>query len=85
MDWFSWLRLALGDITVLIQNLARLLVSIGGFVADLAKEMATTVKLLTGAGNHVSGLLAFLPPAVFSVVISTFSVVILYKIFGREG
>lgn len=52
-----------------------------GLIADLVYIAQITAK----AVSSIPGYFAFLPPEVIALLVTIFAIVVLYKIFGREG
>lgn len=75
----------LDNIVGLLEGLGAVVVAIGQFIAEFLKDAATTLSLLIASSAYLPTLLGWLPQALLAVIVSTFGVVILYKVFGREG
>lgn len=61
------------------------LISVVNFVIDFFKDIAYLVKLTGEFVLKVPDYLSWLPTEVLALLISTFTIVVLYKVLGREG
>lgn len=55
------------------------------FVVGFIEDIVYVVKLCTSFVAKIPKLFSWLPTPVLAIVVVTFSVVVIYKIMGREG
>lgn len=55
------------------------------FVIGFIEDIVYVVKLCTSFVAKIPSLFSWLPTEVLAIVVITFSVVVIYKIMGREG
>lgn len=53
-------------------------------VIELAKDLVYTIDMMTSIGASADGWLSFFPPAVTAVFIGGISIIVIYKIIGRD-
>lgn len=58
--------------------------SVGGFLVSLVEDIVSVVKLTGKAVLSIPNYIGFLPATLISGLIIVFSVVVLYKVLGRD-
>lgn len=61
------------------------IVSIFDFIFSMVGDLVYLVGLTGKFLAHIPSYFSWLPPQLLSVLLSTFAIVVLYKVFGREG
>lgn len=74
----------LSSIYNILKSIAEFFTSVVSFVLNLISDTIYVVGLLAKAIVDIPKYLSFLPPVILAVLISTFSIVVIYKILGRE-
>lgn len=74
----------LSSIYNILKSIADFFTSVVSFVLNLVSDTIYVVGLLAKAIVDIPKYLSFLPPVILAVLISTFSIVVIYKILGRE-
>lgn len=74
----------LSSIYNILKSIADFFTSVVSFVLNLVSNTIYVVGLLAKAIVDIPKYLSFLPPVILAVLISTFSIVVIYKILGRE-
>lgn len=74
----------LSSIYNILKSIADFFTSVVSFVLNLISDTIYVVGLLAKAIVDIPKYLSFLPPVILAVLISTFSIVVIYKILGRE-
>lgn len=68
-----------------LTNIANFFVSVWEFITNLFKEIGMMVSFLGQIVTTVPNYFRWLPTSVLAVLILTFSIIIIYKVIGREG
>ena len=66
-------------------TLGDVIVSIVEFVVKFFKDLIYVIGLLGNLLVSLPAMIGWLPSACISLVVTTFSIVVIYKIMGREG
>ena len=66
-------------------SIADVITSLVDFVVGFIKDIVYIVKLCGTFVAKIPRLFSWLPSGVLAIVVLTFSVVVIYKIMGREG
>lgn len=74
----------LSGIFNILKSIADFFSSVVSFVLNLISDLIYVVGLLAKSILDIPKYLSFLPPVILAVLISTFSIVVIYKILGRE-
>lgn len=69
----------------MFRGLVELLNSVVDFVVKLFTDLVSVVRLLAQTVAALPRMLGFLPSTILSVILATFTVVVIYKVLGREG
>lgn len=69
----------------LLQSIADFFVAIFEIVMGLIRDIVQMVKMLGEFVGKIPDLFGWLPPAAVSLIVVLFSVVVIYKVIGREG
>lgn len=67
-----------------IKAIATGVTSIVSFLLTMIEDVAYVVTLTAKFVVQIPEYLSFMPPAVLSLIVSMFAVVVIYKILGRE-
>lgn len=59
--------------------------SLADFVFGIIKDLVYVIALIGSLVLKIPDMIGWLPSACITLVITTFSVVVIYKIIGREG
>lgn len=68
-----------------LSGIGNAIVSIFDFVIALFRDFITFLKLLTLVPSYLESFLSWIPSEFTVLLLLLFSVVILYKILGRDG
>ena len=68
-----------------LEEFFNIIIAVVDFVISLVEDLIFVVSLLAQFVLKIPSLIGFFPTAVVSVLVITFSIVIIYKILGREG
>ena len=68
-----------------LTGLGELIGSLVSFVFGIVKDLLYVIGLLGSLIVKIPDMIGFLPSAAITLVVTTFSVVLIYKIIGREG
>lgn len=71
-------------ITDFLSGIGNGIMSIVDFVIGFFEDIAYIVKLTGEFVLKIPEYLGFLPPSVLAIVVSIFSIVVIYKVLGRE-
>ena len=74
----------LSSIYNILKSIANFFTSVVSFVLNLISDLIYVVGLLGKSIIDIPKYLSFLPPVILAVLVSTFSIVVIYKILGRE-
>lgn len=74
----------LSSIYNILKSIADFFTSVVSFVLNLISDLIYVVGLLGKSIIDIPKYLSFLPPVILAVLVSTFSIVVIYKILGRE-
>lgn len=66
-------------------NIGSVITGLVDFVIGFIEDIVYVVKLCTNFVAKIPSLFSWLPTEVLAIVVITFSVVVIYKIMGREG
>lgn len=69
----------------LLQTILDVIVALARFVVQLVQDLVTVARMLIVSVAHLPQIFQFLPSACIAVVMAVFSIVIIYKVLGREG
>ena len=69
----------------LLKTLAESIIAIIKFVPKILKDLLMVVSLVLETVTRLPLILGVFPSVVVSILIATFSVVVIYKVLGREG
>lgn len=75
----------MGALTDFLLGIGEGLLAVVTFVIDFFKDIAYLVKLTGEFVLKVPTYLSWLPAEVLALIISIFTIVVLYKVLGREG
>lgn len=67
------------------QGIGDAIVAVFDFVVSLFSDLVYLIQLLGSALANMSGFLDWLPPEMVSLLLVLVSIVVIYKILGREG
>lgn len=73
------------DILDALYSIADALFSVLEVIGDFINDLVWTVELLGKAILNVPNYISWLPKPLIAIVMGCFSVVIIYKVLGREG
>lgn len=68
-----------------VKNIADVIVAVFDFLIGLIEDLVFMVGLLGQFVVNIPSYLAWLPGSVISIIVVIFSIVVIYKILGREG
>lgn len=68
-----------------LTNIANFFVSVWEFLTNLFKEIGMMVTYLGQIVRTIPSYFTWLPASVLAVLVLTFSIIIIYKVIGREG
>lgn len=75
----------MGALTDFLLGIGEGLLAVVTFVIDFFKDIAYLVKLTGEFVLKVPTYLSWLPAEVLALVVAIFTIVVLYKVLGREG
>ena len=75
----------MGALTDFLLGIGEGLLAVVTFVIDFFKDIAYLIKLTGEFVLKVPTYLSWLPAEVLALVVSVFTIVVLYKVLGREG
>lgn len=75
----------MGGLYDLLGGLADLLWSIGKFLIDVILDLVYVVGLLGSLMVRIPDMIGWLPGTCISLTVTVFTIVLIYKILGREG
>ena len=75
----------MGALTDFLLGIGEGLLAVVTFVIDFFKDVAYLIKLTGEFVLKVPTYLSWLPAEVLALVVSVFTIVVLYKVLGREG
>lgn len=75
----------MGEIINFFKTLIDILVAVIRFVVQLVADLGNVVQLLTQTVANLPMVLGFFPASCIGLLLAIFSVVIIYKVLGREG
>lgn len=75
----------MGGVFDWLGGLTDLLWSLGQFVIDIILDLVYVVGLLGSLIIKLPDMIGWLPSACISLTVTTFGIVLIYKILGREG
>lgn len=67
------------------QGIGTAITSIFDFIFSMVSDLVYLVGLTGKFLAHIPSYFSWLPPQLLTLLVSIFSIVVLYKIFGREG
>lgn len=59
--------------------------TVGEWIVNLVKDIVKLVELTANAVGNIPKYLSWLPAPVLAIALVIFSIVVLYKVLGREG
>lgn len=75
----------LDTIKNVILGIADMFTSVFDFLIGLVEDIVYVIKLCTSFVTKIPAYFAWLPSEAVAIVVVIFSVVVLYKVMGREG
>lgn len=75
----------MGAILDFFTSLGNVITSLIEFVVKFFKDLFYVIGLLANMLASLPAMIGWLPSACISLVITAFSIVVIYKIMGREG
>lgn len=69
----------------LLSNIVDLLVDFFTAIGSLLSDLFDVIVKVGRAASFIPDLFSWLPRSVSAILISTFAVVVVYKVLGREG
>lgn len=66
-------------------GLVNVITSLIDFVIGFVEDIVYVVKLCASFVAKIPSLFSWLPSGVLAMIVLTFSVVVIYKVMGREG
>ncbi len=66
-------------------SFANLISNLVQFLINLVKDLIYVVGLLAKMVVQIPNMIGWLPSACISLVLTLFSIVVIYKVLGREG
>lgn len=66
-------------------GMANVITSLIDFVVGFVEDIVYVVKLCASFVAKIPQLFSWLPSGVLAIIVLTFSVVVIYKVMGREG
>ena len=67
------------------EGLGDILLSLVDFVVSFFSDLVWIIQTLTWAMSQIPSLLSWIPEEILVIILGTLSVVVIYKIMGREG
>lgn len=67
-----------------LQGIADGVSAIISFVLDLVQDILYVGQLLTQTVSQIPELFSFMPPEILALIVSALSVVVIYKVIGRD-
>lgn len=67
-----------------IQKIVDFLDTIWKFITDFLSDTFDMIKLVGETVKDIPSYFSWLPPSITAVIVSIFSVVVIYKILGRD-
>lgn len=75
----------MGALTDFLLGIGEGLLAVVTFVIDFFKDIAYLVKLTGEFVLQIPHYLSWLPAEVLALLVTVFTIVVLYKVLGREG
>lgn len=75
----------MGALTDFLLGIGEGLLAVVTFVIDFFKDIAYLVKLTGEFVLQIPNYLSWLPAEVLALLVTVFTIVVLYKVLGREG
>lgn len=75
----------LQDIFDALKNIVSFFTGIGDFILDTIRDLTYMISVLGTVSSGIQEYLSWLPPGFLLIVVATISIVVIYKIVGREG
>ena len=75
----------MGAIIDFIKGIANFVVSLVQFVIDFIGDIVYMISLTAQFAVNIPTYFAWLPDVIVSIIVTIFSIVVIYKILGREG
>lgn len=72
-------------ITNTLKNIADFFVSVWNFIINLFREIGYMVKFLGEIVATIPSYFTWLPPTVLVLLLLVVSIIVIYKVIGREG
>lgn len=68
-----------------IKGIADAVISVVNFIVNLFKDLVYMIELLVNVVGNIPSYFSWLPAELLLIIVSLISVVVIYKILGREG
>lgn len=68
-----------------LDGIVRFINAIYDFIIDIVEDIAYVIKITGQFVVQIPGYLGWLPAGVVYIIVAMFSVVVIYKVLGREG
>lgn len=68
-----------------LAGLGNLILSLVNFVFGMIADLLYVISLLANLVIRLPDILGWIPSACLTLVVTTFSIVVIYKVLGREG
>ena len=78
---FDWVE----DILDFLKMLGDTFISFFNFVFSLVEDLVYVIQLLGETVIRIPTYFSWLPSGAVAIIVSIFSIVIIYKVLGREG
>ena len=75
----------MSQIVNFFKQLIDLTIGLTKFLINLVMDLVTVIQLLLESITKLPTILGFLPSTALALVMACFSIVIIYKVLGREG
>ena len=73
------------EIVNFLNQIIDLIIGLTKFLIQLVQDLVTVIQLLLESITKLPTILQFLPSTALALVMACFSIVIIYKVLGREG
>lgn len=68
-----------------IKGIADAVISVVNFIVNLFKDLVYMIELLVNVVGNIPSYFSWLPAELLLIIVALISVVVIYKILGREG
>lgn len=68
-----------------IKGIAEAVISVVNFIINLFKDLVYMIELLVNVVGNIPSYFSWLPAELLLIIVALISVVVIYKILGREG